>query len=206
MNQLKVRSTIGEYDKLTLSPKGIAELSKQFKSARIARKHTQTRVGRLYNVSFQIISDWEHSLRVTPYAEACMRDYIEFDLSRLINFADKFQVMHFMLAELLPCFYLKSDDRINKREEFMDKIQDLKMAYYSLKDFDKINISDGMLFFLDLDGNRDLILVLYHHLMRYYRNFVHTYYLAFVKTQKLINELLSLYGIEKQLELINHNG
>lgn len=135
-----------------------------------------------------------------------MRDYIEFDLSGLINFVDKFQVMHFMLAELLPCFYLKSDDRINKREEFMDKIQDLKMAYYSLKDFDKINISDGMLFFLDLDGNRDLILVLYHHVMRYYRNFVHTYYLAFVKTQKLINELLSLYGIEKQLELINHNG
>lgn len=202
MNQLKVRSTIGEYDKLTLSPKGIAELSKQFKNTRIARKHNQTRVGRLYNVSFQIISDWEHSLRVTPYAEACMRDYIEYDLSALINFIDKFQTMHFMLAELLPCFYLKCDDRLDRRDEFMDKIQDLKMAYYSLKDFDKINISDGMLFFLDLDGNRDLILVLYHGVMRFCRNFIQAYYLAFIKTQKLINELLSLYGIKKQLELL----
>lgn len=132
-----------------------------------------------------------------------MRDYIECDLSGLINFVDKFQTMHFMLAELLPCFYLKFDDRLNKREEFMDKIQDLKMAYYSLKDFDKINISDGILFFLDLDGNRDLILILYHNVMRNYRNFVHAYYIAFVKMQKLINELLSLYGIKKQLELIN---
>lgn len=57
MNQLKVRSTIGEYDKLTLSPEGIVELSKQFKNARITRKHTQTRVGLIYNVTFQIISD-----------------------------------------------------------------------------------------------------------------------------------------------------
>lgn len=202
MNQLKVRSTIGEYDKLTLSTEGIVELSNQFKSVRIARKHTQTRVGQLYNVSFQIISDWEHGLRVTPYAEACMRDYIEGDLSKLIDFVDKFQIMHLMLAELLPSFYLKCEERNNKRDEFMDKLTDMKLAYYSLKDFDKINISECMIFFLDLDGNRDLILVVYHQVLRNYRNFVHAYYLAFIKAQKLINELLSLYGIKRRLELI----
>lgn len=202
MNQLKVRSTIGEYDKLTLSPEGIVELSKQFKNTRIARKHTQTRVGCLYNVSFQIISDWEHSLRVTPYAEACMRDYIEGDLSKLNDFVDKFQNMHLMLAEILPCFYLKHEFRLDKREKFMDEIQEMKVAYYSLKDFDKINISNAMLFFLDLDGNPDLILVLYHNVLRHYRNFVFAYYLAFIKAQKSINELLSLYGIKKHIELI----
>lgn len=139
---------------------------------------------------------------MTPYAEACMRDYIEGDLSKLNNFVEKFQTMHLMLAESLPSFYLKCDDRNKKREELMDKLTDMKLAYYSLKDFDKINISDGMLFFLDLDGNRDLILVLYHKVMRNYRNFVHSYYLAFIKVQKLINELLNLYGIKKRIELL----
>lgn len=206
MNTLRVRTTIGEYDKLTLSPEGIIALSKQFKSTRIARKHTQTRVGGLYNVTFQIISDWEHSLRVTPYAEACMRDYIEGDTSKLKNFVLEFQNMHYMLTNLLPLYYLKDDDCLNKREEFMDKLKDMKLAYYSLKDFDKINIYKEMIYFLDLDGNRDLILILYNELLRSYRNFVFAYYQAFLKAQKSINELLDLYGITTHIELRKNNN
>lgn len=205
MNQLKVRSTLGEYDKLTLSPEGIVALSKQFKNTRIARKHTQTRVGGLYNVTFQIISDWEHSLRVTPYAEACMRDYVEGDTTKLENFVLEFQNMHNLLNELLPMYYQKHDDRLNKREIFMDKLKEMKLSYYSLKDFDKINVYKEIVYFLDLDGNRDLILILYNNLLRSYRNFVFSYYAAFIKAQKSINELLSLYGIKTRIELNNNH-
>lgn len=205
MNQLKVRSTLGEYDKLTLSPEGIVALSKQFKNTRVARKHTQTRVGGLYNVTFQIISDWEHSLRVTPYAEACMRDYVEGDTTKLENFVLEFQNMHNLLNELLPMYYQKHDDRLNKREIFMDKLKEMKLSYYSLKDFDKINVYKEIVYFLDLDGNRDLILILYNNLLRSYRNFVFSYYAAFIKAQKSINELLSLYGIKTRIELNNNH-
>lgn len=201
MNQLKVRSTLGEYDKLTLSPEGIVALSKQFKNTRVARKHTQTRVGKLYNVTFQIISDWEHSLRVTPFAEACMRDYVEGDTTKLENFALEFQNMHSLLNELLPMYYQKHDDRLAKREIFMDKLTEMKLSYYSLKDFDKINVYKEIVYFLDLDGNRDLILILYDNLLRSYRNFVFNYYAAFIKAQKTINDLLALYGIKTRIEL-----
>lgn len=201
MNQLKVRSTLGEYDKLTLSPEGIVALSKQFKNTRVARKHTQTRVGMIYNVTFQIISDWEHSLRVTPFAEACMRDYVEGDTTKLENFVLEFQNMHNLLNELLPMYYQKHDDRLAKREIFMDKLTEMKLSYYSLKDFDKINVYKEIVYFLDLDGNRDLILILYDNLLRSYRNFVFNYYAAFIKAQKTINDLLALYGIEKRIEL-----
>lgn len=201
MNQLKVRSTLGEYDKLTLSPEGIVALSKQFKNTRVARKHTQTRVGKLYNVTFQIISDWEHSLRVTPFAEACMRDYVEGDMTKLENFVLEFQNMHNLLNELLPMYYQKHDDRLAKREKFMDKLTEMKLSYYSLKDFDKINVYKEIVYFLDLDGNRDLILILYDNLLRSYRNFVFSYYAAFIKAQKTINDLLALYGIKTRIEL-----
>lgn len=205
MNQLKVRSTIGDYDKLTLSLKEIAELSKQFKNTRIARKHTQTRVGSIYQVSFQIISDWEHSLRVTPFAVACMRDYIEGDISKLEEFILEFQKLHFILSDLLPIYYLKDDNRFELREKFLDKLLEMKLAYYSLKDFDKMHICKEMLFFLDIDANHDLILILYHSVMRNYRNFLHNYYIAFVKAQKSINALLDLYGISKCIVLNNNS-
>lgn len=201
MNQLKVRTTLGEYDKLTLSPEEIVALSKQFKNTRVARKHTQTRVGGLYNVTFQIISDWEHSLRVTPFAEACMRDYIEGDTTKLENFVLEFQNMHNLLNELLPMYYQKHNDRLNKRELFMDKLKEMKLSYYSLKDFDKINVYREIVYFLDLDGNSDLILILYNNLLRSYRNFVFNYYSAFIKAQKSINDLLALYGIKTRIEL-----